>query len=162
VEDPTERPIARAALTLIDHSGHQTARARTRDDGSYTLPRPQPGSYMLVVSAEGHQPQAIELTIGERPTSCTVTLQPVGMLAGTVRHGPTGRPVADARITLLDADGIPVATATTTGDGTYTLTGLTPGAYTLVAGGYPPVATTVALRGADATTVDLELTQRAE
>ena len=43
-----------------------------------------------------------------------------------------------------------------------TLTGLTPGAYTLVAGGYPPVAATVTLGGADAPTVDLELTQRTE
>lgn len=243
VEDHTERPLARATLTLMDQRGHQTARARTREDGTYTLPRPQPGSYMLVVSAEGHQPQAIDLTVGDQPTSCKVTLavaaglygtvrdadgtpvteatvvvvdargevvsatttgadgdyalpgllpgrftlqvsayghrpaavpvesdatrhdvtlKPAGSLAGTVRHGRTGRPVADARIILLNADGIPVASAITTRDGTYTLTDLIPGAYTLVATGYPPVSSAVTLDSADTPSIDLELTQPTE
>lgn len=241
VEDPAERPIARAMLTLIDQRGQQTARARTREDGACTLPRPRPGSYLLVVSAEGYRPQAIALTIGDQPTSFTVTLAgatglhgtvrdtdgrpvteattvaidargevvsatttgvdgdyalpglppghfflqvsayghrpvtvpveigtsagtrhdvtltPAGTLAGTVRHGHTGQPVADAHITLLNADGIPVASTLTTADGTYTLTDLTPGAYTLVAAGYPPVSATAMLDSADTPVLDLEL-----
>ncbi|WP_262505184.1 MFS transporter [Streptomyces sp. TRM68367] len=74
VTDPSERPLARAALTLVDQRGHQTARARTREDGTGTLPLPQPGTYLLVVSAEGHQPRAVGLTIGDQPAFCEVTL----------------------------------------------------------------------------------------
>lgn len=243
VEDPAGHPVAAATLTLIDRRGHQTARARTREDGGGVLPRPCPGSYTLVVSAEGHQPRAVDLTVGDQPAPCTVTLahatglrgtardadgtpvtearvvvidthgdvvattttgpdggyallgllpgrftlqvsayghrpaaapvdvgpseatehdvtlDPAGALAGTVRHGRTGRPVADARITLLDTDGVPVATAVTTDDGRYTLTDLAPGAYTLVAAGYPPVSSRAVLDHADTSIVDLELIQ---
>ena len=261
VQDSSGRPVAGAALTLIDRSGRLTARARTREDGTGTMPRPHPGAYTLVVAAEGHRPQATNLMVGDGPTSCTVTLpgdavapgtpgragtpgtasvhgvvcdaegtplagatvlildpagdvvarstsgaggdytlaglhsghftlqvsarghrpaavpveveasgsarhdltlHPAGALTGTVRQGRTGRPLADARVTLLNADGVPVASVVTTDDGTYTLTDLAPGAYTLVAAGYPPAASRLTLGHADAATLDLDLAQPAE
>src|SRR5699024_12041801 len=42
--------VAGAALTLIDQSGRQVSRGTGRDDGSYVIGAPGPGSYVLIVS----------------------------------------------------------------------------------------------------------------
>jgi MFS family permease len=234
------RPVAGAVLTLIDPRGHQLSRARTREDGGFSLPAPPPGGYVLIASADGYQPQAGSLTLGEHPVEHDVVLagavglrgavraedgspvagatvvvtdargevvaatvsgpegafslpelvagefvlaaraegfrpaalpvqagaeepaghevvlSPAARVAGTVR-ARDGRPVADARITLLGPDGTPVAAARTAEDGSYALTDLAVGAYTLLASGYPPAAAPVALDGAVRTGVDLVL-----
>jgi hypothetical protein len=55
--------------------------------------------------------------------------------------------VPDASVTLVDRDGNIPGTALTADDGRYELTGLPPGAYTLTASGYPPVAVRLDLSG---------------
>ena len=52
-------------------------------------------------------------------------------------------PLADARVTLLDAAGNVIGTATTGEDGEYAFADLTGGQYTVIATGYPPVASTL-------------------
>jgi hypothetical protein len=48
-----------ATVTLIDATdGGQVGRARTDEDGSYALPVPRPGDYLLVCSAPGRRPVA--------------------------------------------------------------------------------------------------------
>ncbi len=48
-----------ATVTLIDATdGAQVGRARTHADGSYALPVPRPGDYLLVCSAPGRRPVA--------------------------------------------------------------------------------------------------------
>ncbi|MDT7742859.1 MAG: hypothetical protein QOE59_1937 [Actinomycetota bacterium] len=48
-----------ATVTLIDATdGAQVGRARTEADGSYALPVPRPGDYLLVCSAPGRRPVA--------------------------------------------------------------------------------------------------------
>ncbi|WP_189343525.1 carboxypeptidase regulatory-like domain-containing protein, partial [Streptomyces thermoviolaceus] len=61
----------------------------------------------------------------------------------TAPHGP----LADARVTLVDAAGNVVATATTGPDGAYAFTDLDNGEYTVIATGYPPVATALTITG---------------
>lgn len=58
------------------------------------------------------------------------------MLRGTVRAGG-GRPVEDARVTLLDAAGHVVDTLTTGPDGTFRFVDPSSGGYTVIAAGYP-------------------------
>jgi hypothetical protein len=60
-------------------------------------------------------------------------------------------------VTLVDAAGNVVGTATTGADGAYAFTDLDSGEYTVIATGYPPVATalTVTGRGADAHDIEL-------
>ncbi|MGW0086461.1 MFS transporter [Streptomyces sp. NPDC003393] len=156
VRDGTGRPLAHATLTLVDQCGHQRDLARSDEDGTYGLTAPEPGAYTLVVSAEGHRPRAERVVVGGEPVFSEITLAGAGGVHGTVRHEHTGRPVPDARVTLVSAHGDVVATATTAPDGTYTLRGLAPGAYTVVASGYPPVAVEVALGGGGAHRVDLQ------
>ncbi|WP_284116683.1 carboxypeptidase regulatory-like domain-containing protein [Streptomyces fragilis] len=55
-------------------------------------------------------------------------------------------PLANARVTLLDAAGNVVSTATTGEDGVYAFADLDSGDYTVIATGSPPVATTLAVR----------------
>nr|WP_240509961.1 carboxypeptidase-like regulatory domain-containing protein [Streptomyces malaysiense] len=157
VYDSAGRPIARAALTLVDRSGRQRARASTGEDGTYELAPREASSYTLVVSAAGHHPRAVRLDAGAGPAVPDVTLAGLGNVRGTVRHEHTGRPVPDARITLLGASGEVVASAATGADGTYTLQNLAPGAYTVVTSGFGPVLADVTLGEGRSCVVDLDV-----
>ncbi|MFJ6662499.1 MFS transporter [Streptomyces sp. NPDC091383] len=159
VYDSAGRPLARAALTLVDRAGRQRALASTAEDGTYELTPREPSSYTLVVSATGHHPRAVQLDAGTGPVVPDVTLAGLGTVRGMVRHEDTGRPVPDASITLLSASGEVVATATTDPDGAYTLGNLAPGAYTVVTSGYGPVLTDVTLDEGTSREVDLNVGQ---
>ncbi|MFP1625154.1 MFS transporter [Streptomyces sp. 5K101] len=232
--------VPRAALTLIDVQGQQIGRGASGEDGRYALSVPGSGSYVMIAAAGGHQPQAVTVTVGERPVELDVVLGGAGRLAGvvvtadgspvrdaavtltdvrgevvastrsgreggyviselvageytlaasapafrpaahpvsvqpsretrqdielaggavlrgTVRAGD-GRPVGDARVTLLDAAGNVVDTLTTGPDGTFRFVDLSSGEYTVIAAGYPPVATVLQVAGGGRTERDLQL-----
>ncbi|MFL6055100.1 MAG: MFS transporter [Actinoallomurus sp.] len=235
-------PVTGAALTLIDLSGRQVDRAATGPDGAYALRAPGAGPYMLITAADGHQPRAATVILGEDPIDHDVTLSGTAGLMGIVRAAATGRPVAgavvvvtdahgeviastetgdlggfvfddlvagtcvvavsagghrpaalpvqvgangtthcevelpagarvhgtvragtddlllaDARVTLVDAAGNVVATATTGPDGAYAFEDLDPGPYTVIASGYPPVALAVAAGETDSEAFGLTL-----
>ncbi|MFF9199078.1 MFS transporter [Streptomyces sp. NPDC014779] len=240
VQHPDGSCVPRAALTLIDVTGRQIGRGASGDDGRYALSVPGAGAYVLIAAAGGHQPQAVSVTVGDRPVELDVVLGGAGRLAGTVvtadgtpvgdaavtltdvrgevvastrsgREGGyvigelvageytlaasapafrpaalpvtvqssretrqdielaggsvlrgtvragAGRPVEDARVTLLDAAGNVVDTLTTGPDGTFRFVDLASGAYTVIAAGYPPVATVLQVAGGGRTERDLQL-----
>ncbi|MGW1035608.1 MFS transporter [Streptomyces antibioticus] len=240
VQHPDGTVVPRAALTLIDVSGQQIGRGASGDDRRYALSTPGTGAYVLIAAAGGHQPQAVSVTVGERPVELDVVLGGAGRLAGTVVtadgtpvrdavvtltnvHGEVvaatrsgreggyvitdlvageytlagsapafrpaalpvtvqasretrqdvelaggavlrgtvraggGRPVEDARVTLLDAAGNVVDTLTTGPDGTFRFVDLSSGEYTVIAAGYPPVATVLQVAGGGRTERDLQL-----
>ncbi|WP_043672456.1 MFS transporter [Streptomyces xylophagus] len=240
VQHPDGTVVPRAALTLIDVSGQQIGRGASGEDGRYALSTPGSGSYVLIAAAGGHQPQAVSVTVGERPVELDVVLGGAGRLAGSVLtadgtpvreaavtltnvHGEVvastrsgregayviselvageytlaasapafrpaalpvsvqasretrqdvelaggavlrgtvrasgGRPVEDARVTLLDAAGNVVDTLTTGPDGTFRFVDLSSGEYTVIAAGYPPVATVLQVAGGGRTERDLQL-----
>ncbi|MEU9478807.1 MFS transporter [Streptomyces sp. NPDC048191] len=240
VQHPDGTVVPRAALTLIDVAGVQIGRGASGEDGRYALSTPGSGSYVLIAAAGGHQPQAVSVTVGERPVELDVVLGGAGRLAGSVLtadgtpvrdatvtltnvHGEVvsatrsgreggyvitelvageytlaasapafrpaalpvsvqasretrqdvelaggavlrgtvrasgGRPVEDARVTLLDAAGNVVDTLTTGADGTFRFVDLSSGEYTVIAAGYPPVATVLQVAGGGRTERDLQL-----
>ncbi|MER6081453.1 MFS transporter [Streptomyces sp. NPDC001833] len=240
VQHPDGTVVPRAALTLIDAVGRQVGRGASAEDGRYALATPGTGSYVLIAAAGGHQPQAVSVTVGERPVELDVVLGGAGRLAGSVLtadgtpvrdatvtltnvHGEVvaavrsgreggyvitelvageytlaasapafrpaalpvtvqasretrqdvelaggavlkgtvraggGRPVEDARVTLLDAAGNVVDTLTTGADGTFRFVDLSSGEYTVIAAGYPPVATVLQVAGGGRTERDLQL-----
>ncbi|MGW2647540.1 MFS transporter [Streptomyces sp. NPDC001393] len=240
VQHPDGTVVPRAALTLIDVAGQQIGRGASGEDGRYALSTPGSGSYVLIAAAGGHQPQAVTVTVGERPVELDVVLGGAGRLAGSVLtadgspvrdatvtltnvHGEVvaatrsgreggyvitelvageytlaasapafrpaalpvtvqaaretrqdvelaggavlrgtvrasgGRPVEDARVTLLDAAGNVVDTLTTSADGTFRFVDLSSGEYTVIAAGYPPVATVLQVAGGGRTERDLQL-----
>ncbi|MEE1757762.1 MULTISPECIES: MFS transporter [unclassified Streptomyces] len=150
--------VPRAALTLIDAVGRQTGRGGSGDDGRYALPAPGPGAYVLIAAAGGHQPQAVSVTVGDRPVEVDIVLGGAGRLAGRVRTAD-GRAVSDATVTLTDVHGDVVVTTRSGEEGEYLITELVAGEYTLAAGAhsYRPAALPVTVRAARETRQDIEL-----
>lgn len=151
--------VAGAALTLIDVAGAQIGRVTGGADGRYALPTPGPGPYVLIAAAGGHQPQAVSVTVGELPVELDIVLGGAGRLTGRVRSAD-GLPVRDAAVTLTDARGEVVATTRSGPEGTYGITELLAGEYTLAVGGagLRPAALPVTVRAARETRQDVELT----
>ncbi|MEU0947941.1 MFS transporter [Streptomyces canus] len=149
--------VPRAALTLIDVAGAQTGRGASGEDGRFALSTPGPGSYVLIAAASGHQPQAVSVTIGDRPVELDIVLGGAGRLAGRVLTG--GAPVPDATVTLTDARGDVVATTRSGPEGAYLVTELVAGEYTLAVGApaFRPAALPVIVRASRETRQDVEL-----
>ncbi|MFF3689535.1 collagen binding domain-containing protein [Streptomyces sp. NPDC002187] len=147
VRDADGEVLGGAALTLVSPDGRQVGRTISQPDGRYALDAPTGGPYVLIAAADGHQPQAATVMAAATPVAYGVRLPratgPAGLqVRGTVRAGEGGRPLSDARLTLVDAAGNVVRTTSTDADGAYAFTDLTAGEYALIAGGYPPVAST--------------------
>jgi EmrB/QacA subfamily drug resistance transporter len=126
------RPVPDVALTLIDQRGHQVSRATGEADGSYRLPAPAPGSYVLIASAAAHRPVAVTVVVGAVAQTVDLTLPSSGELTGTVRRAGDGKPVAGATVTLTDPRGEVIGAAVTGGDGGYSCGGVASGTHTLV------------------------------
>ncbi len=150
--------VPRAALTLIDAAGQQTGRGASGEDGRYALATPGPGSYVLIATAGGHQPQAVSVTVGEHPVELDIVLGGAGNLVGTVVTGD-GTPVRDATVTLTDVHGEVVATTRSGREGGYVITELVAGEYTLAASApaFRPAALPVTVQAARETRRDIEL-----
>ncbi|SHL79445.1 MFS transporter [Streptomyces yunnanensis] len=150
--------VPRTALTLIDAAGRQVGRGATGEDGRYALSTPGVGAYVLIAATGGHQPQAVTVTVGERPVELDVVLGGVGRLVGTVTTAE-GAPVRDATVTLTDVRGEVVATARSGREGGYAMGELVAGEYTLAgsAPAFRPVALPVAVQASRETWQDVEL-----
>ncbi|MFJ3231822.1 MFS transporter [Streptomyces sp. NPDC086787] len=158
VQHPDGTVVPRAALTLIDVSGQQIGRGASGGDGRYALSTPGAGAYVLIAAASGHQPQAVAVTVGERPVELDVVLGGAGRLAGTVRTAD-GTPVRDAMVTLTNVHGEVVSTTRTAREGGYVITELVAGEYTLAASApaYRPAALPVTVQASRETRQDIEL-----
>ncbi|WP_225448312.1 MFS transporter [Streptacidiphilus sp. P02-A3a] len=152
-------PVADAAVTLTDGRGEVVATAHADSDGEYHFRDLVSGRYTLAVSARAYRPAALAVEVAASgETRQDVAMAGSGTLRGTVRTS-NGHAVAEARVTLLDSAGTVVAAVTTGADGNFRFTDLEPGEYTVMASGYPPVAT--ALRIEDGHTErDLHLSHR--
>ncbi|MEU9221375.1 MFS transporter [Streptomyces sp. NPDC048376] len=158
VQHPDGTVVPRAALTLIDVGGQQIGRGASGDDGRYALATPGSGAYVLIAAAGGHQPQAVSVTVGERPVELDVVLGGAGRLAGSVMTAD-GSPVRDATVTLTNVHGEVVATTRSGREGGYVITELVAGEYTLAgsAPAFRPAALPVSVQAARETRQDVEL-----
>ncbi|GAA2216090.1 MFS transporter [Nonomuraea monospora] len=160
VRDLEGKPVPGAVLVLTDVRGEVLSTSTTDPDGAYSFSGMTAGHYTLAVSADTYRPTAVFVeTHGTGQTRQDVELRPGTRIRGTVRVRD-GVPLADARVTLLDAAGNVVGTTTTADDGAYAFADLTGGQYTLIATGYPPVADTVTINGRDDDDRDLWLAHK--
>ncbi|MFI5975631.1 MFS transporter [Streptomyces sp. NPDC051452] len=158
VQHPDGTVVPRAALTLIDVAGQQIGRGASGEDGRYALSTPGAGAYVLIAAAGGHQPQAVSVTVGERPVELDVVLGGAGRLAGSVLTAD-GSPVRDAAVTLTNVHGEVVASTRSGREGGYVITELVAGEYTLAASApaFRPAALPVTVQASRETRQDVEL-----
>ncbi|GAA3793579.1 MFS transporter [Sphaerisporangium flaviroseum] len=156
VRDAEGRPVIQAMVIVTDARGEVVTTGVTGADGTFGFAGVVAGGYTLAVSAAGHRPAAVPVEVGTGQTRQDVELLPGVRLRGTVRVREGG-PLTDARVTLLDAAGNVVGSATTGEDGEYAFADLTGGRYTVIATGYPPVATALNLTGQSEDAHDLWL-----
>ncbi|WP_328713171.1 MFS transporter [Nocardia salmonicida] len=156
-------PLPGAVLTLIDQRGRQVARASSAADGGYAISAPESGGHVLIVSAMGHQPTAVNVSVGQRTQRMDLTLVGSGELSGVVRTAVQGSPLSGATVTVTDMRGEVVGAAVTGGDGAYLCHGVVSGIYTLVAAAehMRPSAITLTVPDSGVLRHDIELTAMA-
>ncbi|MEV0406756.1 MMPL family transporter [Actinoallomurus sp. NPDC050550] len=151
-------PVEGAMVAVTDVLGEVVARAESDRRGTFLITDLPAGDVTVAVNAAGHRPTALPVVIsGAGMTRLEVVLRSGVQLQGIVRAGAEQNPLPDARVTLVDAAGNVIATATTGSDGAYTFTDLDAGDYLLIAGGYPPIATALTVDGKGTDGFDLEL-----
>jgi hypothetical protein len=160
VHDGAGTPVPYAAITIAGPDGHQLGRANTGPDGRYSFQAP-PGDYLIIVTAPGWAPQAANVLVGaigamQDFALATDETGPTGELHGVVRS-PDGIPLGGITTTVTDESGEVVATTTTGYDGTYHITGLPDGHYTLVAAGHRPATVAVRITSDEPATVRVAL-----
>ncbi|MGH3624155.1 MAG: MFS transporter, partial [Sciscionella sp.] len=159
VRRPDGSAVTNATLTLIDPSGRQVGRATTATDGAYHIDTPNAGTYVLLTSAESHQPQAASVVLGDHPVDTDVVLTGTASLIGTVTEAGSSTPVPGATTTLADDRGEVVGSQTTDTDGGYRFPDLVAGSYTLVvsAPSHRPSARTVPVPATGQAREDVDL-----
>ncbi len=146
VHDGTGAPVPDAAITIAGPDGRQLGRANSGPDGRYLFDAP-PGDYLVIVTAIGRNPQAAGVLVGRAPVEQDFALfpddsEPTGEMRGVIRS-PQGVPLSGVATTVTDETGEVVATTVSGHDGTYRISGLPDGNYTLVAAGHRPATVRV-------------------
>jgi EmrB/QacA subfamily drug resistance transporter len=157
VSAPDGTPVPGVLAVATDPRGEVVASTATGPDGGYRLPDLAPGRYVLALTAAGHRPTAVPVEVADGgPTGQDAVLEPAAAVRGTVTD-PVGRPLADARVSVLDAAGQLVGLDLTGPDGGYSFDGLPGSDFTLVAAGYPPIATPVTIADEGRGDMDIHL-----
>ncbi|MDI3402656.1 MFS transporter [Streptomyces cavernicola] len=151
--------VPRAAVTLISLGGRQLGRTIAQNDGGYVLDAPGAGSYVLIASADGFQPQASTVVVGAEPLAYDVLLSGTSGLAGVVRTADGAKPVVGAMVVVTDVRGDVLATGQTGEQGEFTFGELVPGPVTLAvnAEGHRPLALPVDVAGQGVTRIEVAL-----
>ncbi|MGW5618510.1 MFS transporter [Streptomyces sp. NPDC003877] len=152
-------PVPQAAVTLISLAGRQLGRSVAQPDGSYAVDAPGAGSYVLIASADGYQPQASTVVVNGEPLAYDILLSGTSGLTGLVRAAGSGQPVQDAMVIVTDVRGDLLATQATGEQGEFSFAELVPGAVTVAvnAAGYRPRALPVEVGGTGVTRVEIDL-----
>ena len=163
VRDADGTAVPGTAVTLVDATGRQIARGTTETGGEFTLAAPGAGSYVLIASASGHQPEAVTVNVADTGVTVEVALRSASGLRGVIRSVETSVPIMDAAVTLTNGQGDVVDSRLSGQSGDYAFAALPPGVYTLAvnARNYRPAALTVTVGEASPTTQDVELADSA-
>lgn len=152
-------PVPQAAVTLISLAGRQLGLSVTQADGSYTVEAPSVGSYVLIASADGFQPQASTVLVNGEPVAYDILLSGTSGLNGLVRAAHSGEPVKDAMVIVTDVRGDLLVSGTTGEQGEFAFGELVPGAVTVAvnAAGFRPRALPVEVGGTGVTRLEVDL-----
>jgi protocatechuate 3,4-dioxygenase beta subunit len=99
-------PAAAARVTLVDAAGDVRLPATSAADGSFSFEDLAPGSWTLEAYGRGGAPARRDVQVASGPAQAVeLRLAPAGTLHVRVRD-EAGRPVAEARLAFLAADGL--------------------------------------------------------
>ncbi len=159
VRTADQAPVPRAAVTLISLAGRQLGRTIAQADGAYSVDAPGPGSYVLIASADGFQPQAATVVVGDGPLAYDLLLSGTSGLSGVVLAAEGGEPVTGAMVVVTDVRGDVLATGLSGEQGEFGFGELVPGAVTVAvnAPGHRPVALPVEVAGQGVTQIEVAL-----
>ncbi|GLI84555.1 hypothetical protein ANABIO32_22650 [Rossellomorea marisflavi] len=135
ITDPASAPIPNATVTVFQNN-IQIASVLTDGSGNYSIPGLAPGSYTVTIGAANYSTITLGTSItGGQTTVLNATLTPnPGTLTGLVTDtGSTPLSGVNITVTTSSGTGTIVATTVTGNDGIYTVTGLAPGNYIVVA-----------------------------
>ncbi|WP_405785470.1 carboxypeptidase regulatory-like domain-containing protein [Streptomyces sp. NBC_01378] len=156
-----KEPVDSAMVVAADVRGDVLAAGLTDADGTFAFTEMTPGSLTLAVTATGYRPLALPVEVAPQGVTRTEIELPAGaQVSGVVTA--VGRPLADARVTLVDGAGNVVAASATGEDGVYAFADLDGGSYTVIATGYPPKARDLSVRGSSIDGHDIELAHPGE
>jgi hypothetical protein len=134
-------PLAGVAVLAERADGTQAGTATTDEDGNYTIPNLNPGSYRIEFSASGFltqfydgaatSGQATEVSVAAEQTTAAIdaVMRKGGMIAGTTRQTADGHALSDVEVNILNASGGVVASTTSDENGQYSVGGLESGEY---------------------------------
>jgi hypothetical protein len=131
VDAETGAPI-REAEVLISETGATPKVSLTDEKGIVHAGSLAPGRYRVATHAPRYYDQQAEIAVAAAGAERTVLrLKPrPGSIAGRVQDG-AGKPLVGAAITITDAAGHGLGALTSLSDGTFGMTGLKPGRYTI-------------------------------
>ncbi len=148
VTDSAGMGIKNAFVTAFDSASGQSRVAISDSNGNYSIRELAQGTYYLMFYAKGYEPQFyLNADKWESATSVVVNdtvnnLNAVlitnnnsvfgGDVIGDI-HSDKGTPLAGVLVTLKDSTGETVGSAVTDANGSYTISGLAQGNYTVVA-----------------------------
>ncbi len=143
-------PIAEANVFAGRDGGGGGKGAKSSSDGTYSMPGLAAGNYWVRVDAQGYVKEfydgttdynsatLVVVTAGVTVTGTDFTLEVGGSISGTVYQADGVTPIVNADV-WAERDGSGGGRgAKSSGDGTYVITGLSPGSYRVIGdmGGY--------------------------
>jgi EmrB/QacA subfamily drug resistance transporter len=147
--DAIGRPLMGVAVSLLDPTGRQIAVSDTGVVGRCELADLPAGEALLVAVHPAYAPYAQSVVVPENGSAQADVLLGTEPTRATLITGealtPQGWLIADARVSLIDANGVECAVTRTDSQGRYAFTGVPSGDYTLLATGYGPSTASVRL-----------------
>jgi len=154
----TGAPIAGCAVRILDGHGNVLNSTATDNSGFYTMSGISGGTYTMDFTEPGYQVfRNVMVGIGPQggATQNAALTPDTGSISGTVTDAASGTPVAGAQVIVFDATNTPVGNALTAPDGTYVISNIAPGTYSVVfdAPNYTEVSNTNVVVTSDHNTV---------
>ena len=140
------KPVDGGEVTIYDTSDDYVASTSTAADGSYSVAALPTGTYEVGFSPGSDDggdlstyyggatlagSQGVSVTAGQTKGGIDGALPAGGSISGTVTDAGLGSPLNGVQVEVYDADDDFVGSATTDATGTYTVAGLSTGAYTV-------------------------------
>ncbi|WP_169907692.1 carboxypeptidase regulatory-like domain-containing protein [Priestia abyssalis] len=161
----TGDPIEGGVIRVFSSDGQFITSTLTDENGEYTIPRLNSGTYTVSAVAFGFESEIQTVTLVRGTTTelnFVLDDQPAS-LVGRVTDARTNQPIEGAVVQVYPlGSSVPIRSTVTLPDGSYIIIGLPPGSYRVIANtpNYLPAEFTITLEAGETLVLNIELTQR--